>query len=427
MNPGRHRDEVLGQLELGDAGPGPELTARARDAHLAAPLRTGDLQRRRVLGRHPVSLDAPTTSPAHFLTRCLPPAASVRAPGYVSPIRGVTRRAISAFTPEIRSAPCRCRRCPPLPAAGRAGAAPPRGDGGLGRRGSHRPGRRYLLAGGHQRGVRRWRQLGRATPTTSSSSTTRGNRGGPVDWSVQYAPPAGNRWAEPKTNLPASIVAGKSYYLIPEAPGAGGTARRCRRLTSADDRHERAGWQGGAGEQPERADLRGDCDSNRSADFVGYGAADYAGAGPGPRPVEHHRPERNAAASNTGNNAADFAVGAPTPRARRRRRWTAPPRPPAARPRRSRTSRALVPLARAARPSSGPGHRHGVPHGSRLLDPAPNAGRGPAPSRASSSSPAPTTVAVGDSVLVTGRSSDSTVPGATQRQPLHQDHPHLGS
>ena len=143
---------------------------------------------------------------------------SVGRRGYLSPIRGVTPpRCLSPFTPEIRSPLCRCRRCPPLPAASPPGAAAP-------------------LVG--------TAALVTAAPTAQAVDITSpvvisevyggGGSGAQFSndfielynndqafdistWSVQYGSSTGNTWTN-RTNLTGSIPA-KSFYLV-ESAGA---------------------------------------------------------------------------------------------------------------------------------------------------------------------------------------------------------------
>jgi 5'-nucleotidase len=134
-------------------------------------------------------------------------------------------------------------------------------------------------------------------------------------WSVQYASSTGTTWTN-KTNLSGSIPA-KGYFLIAQAPGAGGSVD----LPTPDESGSIAMAVGSGKVALVKSQAALSCGANCSnapdvVDFVGYGEAkDYAGAGPtgtvltattsAHRTVDPFK--------NSGNNSADFFTGAPTP------------------------------------------------------------------------------------------------------------------
>ena len=407
-------------------------------------LRAGDLQRRRVLGapcRQPRQSDArrfldPVFTRHASLSRRYAPARFLRF--VASP-----RRAISAFTPEIRSAPCRCRRCPPLPAvwprwrcslsAGTAAlvAAAP----------TARPS--TSLAGGHQRGVRRWRQQRRAVHQRLHRALQQRDDGGrPVDAGrCSTRRPPGPSWT--KRHQPDRLHAAARPSTWSRRPaGATRTHAAADPRRRRHDRHERNGRQGGAREEPGQPLTCGsDCDSaaggrglrglrrppTTSPDRARPPGLSEHHVGPAQSSsVVQHRRQRHGlhrrrdptpkAGARDGDAAASTA-----PRRRR-------PRPCQPGPRRSRTSRAAGSSRRStARASSGVRrHRHRGPDrpaAAGLLDPAgaTPTSADPRPRPGSSSSPARAADrAVGDAVLVTGQRSRSSTPlggGPGRRRP----------
>jgi predicted extracellular nuclease len=145
------------------------------------------------------------------------------------------------------------------------------------------------------------------------------NSEAPVDvstWSVQYAATTGSSWQ--RTNLTGSVPA-KSFLLIQEAAGAGGTTP----LPSPEVTGT-IPMAGGAGKvalvnNQTTLGCGGDCDRALSVvDFVGYGAGtnDFAGSGPTGTLSSTSSAQRTLDPfANTGNNAADFTVASPTPKA----------------------------------------------------------------------------------------------------------------
>ncbi|HEU4331350.1 MAG TPA: lamin tail domain-containing protein, partial [Lapillicoccus sp.] len=136
-------------------------------------------------------------------------------------------------------------------------------------------------------------------------------------WSVQYAAAPATGTTYQRTNLSGSIAA-KSFYLIQQAAGAGGTAD-----LPAPDAVGAIAMGGTAGKvalvsNQTTLTCGGDCDGAVGVvDYVGYGAAtDFAGTGPTAAPSNTTSAQRNTSPfTNTGNNASDFTVAAPTPKA----------------------------------------------------------------------------------------------------------------
>jgi len=132
-------------------------------------------------------------------------------------------------------------------------------------------------------------------------------------WSVQYASSAGTTWA--KTNLTGFIPA-KSYYLIQQATGAGGTTDiPAPDVTGIITMSSTSGKLALVNNQTL---LTGTCPTGLEIiDFVGFGAAAncFEGTGPTPAPSNSNSIQRvfNAGtAQDTQNNNIDFTAGAPT-------------------------------------------------------------------------------------------------------------------
>lgn len=130
-------------------------------------------------------------------------------------------------------------------------------------------------------------------------------------WSVQYASAAGTSWQV--TTLTGTVPA-NGYYLVQEAPGAGGTTP----LPTPDSTGSIA-MSGTSGKVAlvTTAGALGcgaDCDTAPGVrDFVGYGAANdfETAAAPG---LSNTTAAIRGAGPDTDSNAADFATGAPNPR-----------------------------------------------------------------------------------------------------------------
>jgi uncharacterized protein len=135
-------------------------------------------------------------------------------------------------------------------------------------------------------------------------------------WSVQYAGSTGTSWQ--RTNLTSTILAPGQYYLIQEAPGAGGTTN-----LPTPDASGSIAMALGAG----KVALIGNqttvtsgtsCPTGSSViDIVGYGTATNCFEGTGPtapttNPTAASR--KNAGCTETDDNSADFEVGTPNPR-----------------------------------------------------------------------------------------------------------------
>ena len=154
----------------------------------------------------------------------------------------------------------------------------------------------------------------------------------PVDvtgWSVQYASATGTSWQV--TQLTGSVPAG-GFFLVQEATGTGGTTP----LPSPDVTGT-IPLSGTAGKvalvNSTTALTAASCGPNpllapttalpacsslgQVVDFVGFGstASDFAGQGPAPAPSNTLSAQRTPSAStNTASNAADFVAAAPTPK-----------------------------------------------------------------------------------------------------------------
>ena len=132
-------------------------------------------------------------------------------------------------------------------------------------------------------------------------------------WSVQYASAAGTGWTP--TNLTGVTLQPGHYYLVQEAPGAGGSVD-----LPAPDASGSIAMAAGAGKVAlvtTTSALSGSCPSSGSiVDLVGYGAAScFEGGGPAPTLTNTTAALRAAGGCvDTNNNAADFAGGSPTPR-----------------------------------------------------------------------------------------------------------------
>jgi predicted extracellular nuclease len=135
-------------------------------------------------------------------------------------------------------------------------------------------------------------------------------------WSVQYASAAGTSWQQ--TNLTGSVPP-KSFYLVQEAQGAGGTTP----LPSPNDigTIPMSATSGKVALVSNRTALTcgtGCASQSGVVDFVGYGstASSFAGTGPTPTLSNTTSAQRSPEPfTNTGDNASDFTVAAPTPKA----------------------------------------------------------------------------------------------------------------
>ncbi|NNG35515.1 ExeM/NucH family extracellular endonuclease [Nakamurella aerolata] len=139
----------------------------------------------------------------------------------------------------------------------------------------------------------------------------------PVDlsgWSLQYASTSGTSWQ--RTNLTGSVPA-KSYYLIGEAVGAGGTVDLpTPNVTGTIPMSGSGGKVALVNSQSTLSGCAAACSSAAGVvDFVGWGSAnDAAGGAPAPGTSNPQSVSRNDQHANTGNNAADFALlNPPTP------------------------------------------------------------------------------------------------------------------
>jgi uncharacterized protein len=152
------------------------------------------------------------------------------------------------------------------------------------------------------------------------------NRGGaPVDistWSVQYGSSGGTTWL--RTNLSGTIQPGR-WYLIQEAPGAGGTtplptpdaigaiamsATAAKVVLATHQTTLTCGITCGP--------------ADGVYDLVGYGATNMFEAATAPTLSNTTSASRDAAGTDTDNNSVDFTVGAPNPQ----NSGSEPPPPP---------------------------------------------------------------------------------------------------
>jgi uncharacterized protein len=134
-------------------------------------------------------------------------------------------------------------------------------------------------------------------------------------WSVQYASATGSTWQV--TPLSGSIAPGR-YYLVQEAPGAGGT-----QPLPTPDASGTIPMSATAGKVALRTTTTAltcslSCTTEAAVrDFVGYGstATSFEGSGPAPGLSNTTAALRlDDGAQDSDDNAADFAVGSPTPR-----------------------------------------------------------------------------------------------------------------
>jgi DNA/RNA endonuclease G (NUC1) len=139
-------------------------------------------------------------------------------------------------------------------------------------------------------------------------------------WFVHYASAAATSWNSPPaagttpTALSGTIAPGH-YYLVQEAPGAGGTVN----LPAADATGTIALSATGAKVAlASTATLTGTCPTGTFiADFVGYGTTANCFEGAGSTAATSNTTaalRALAGCTDTNNNSADFAVGAPNPR-----------------------------------------------------------------------------------------------------------------
>ncbi len=152
------------------------------------------------------------------------------------------------------------------------------------------------------------------------------NRGNaPVDistWSVQYGSSGGTTWL--RTNLSGTIQPGR-WYLIQEAPGAGGTTP----LPTPDAVGTTAMSATAAKVVLVTHQVTLTCGitcgpADGVYDLVGYGAANMFETAPAPGLSNTTSASRDAEGTDTDNNSADFTAGAPDPQ----NSGSEPPPPP---------------------------------------------------------------------------------------------------
>jgi len=133
-------------------------------------------------------------------------------------------------------------------------------------------------------------------------------------WSVQYASAAGTTWQA--TNLTNVTLQPGQYYLVQEAPGAGGTVNLP--TPDASGAIAMAAASAKVALVKNTTLLSGGCPTGASiVDFVGYGssATCFEGSGPTATLSNTTAAKRNRnGCDDTNNNAADFTAGSPNPR-----------------------------------------------------------------------------------------------------------------
>jgi hypothetical protein len=128
-------------------------------------------------------------------------------------------------------------------------------------------------------------------------------------WTVQYASVTGSTWQ--RTTLYGAIGP-KSYYLVAERAGAGGSV--ALPTPGASGSIAMSATAGKVALVGSDTLLSGTCPAGL-LDFVGYGAANCAEGSPTATLSNTTAALRkNGGATDTDNNAADFATGAPNPR-----------------------------------------------------------------------------------------------------------------
>jgi uncharacterized protein len=140
----------------------------------------------------------------------------------------------------------------------------------------------------------------------------------PIDvtgWSVQYAASAGTSWQ--RTNLNPYTIQPGQYYLVQEAPGAGGTdSLPTPDATGSIPMSATAGKVVLVKNQTTIA-AGTSCPTTDAADFVGYGTSANCFEGSGPTPTLSNTTAALRGAhgcTDTDANNADFTSGTPTPR-----------------------------------------------------------------------------------------------------------------
>jgi len=131
-------------------------------------------------------------------------------------------------------------------------------------------------------------------------------------WTVQYASTTGSTWA--KTDLAGTLQPGQ-YYLIQQAPGAGGTTP----LPTPDTVGTllMSATNGKVALVNSTTLLSGACPLGGSVvDFVGFGSSAncFEGAGPTPNLSNTTAALRGNVCVDSDQNGADFVTGSPTPR-----------------------------------------------------------------------------------------------------------------
>ncbi|MEQ1528099.1 MAG: ExeM/NucH family extracellular endonuclease, partial [Methylococcales bacterium] len=129
--------------------------------------------------------------------------------------------------------------------------------------------------------------------------------------SVQYASSTGSSWQV--TNLTNLILQPGQYYLVQEAPGAGGTA--ALPSPEATGTIAMSGTAGKVALVSGTTALTGTCPSTNVIDLIGFGAANCSETSPTPALTSSTANLRiGNSCTDTDNNNNDFAGGAPTPR-----------------------------------------------------------------------------------------------------------------
>jgi predicted extracellular nuclease len=238
---------------------------------------------------------------------------------------------------------------------------------------------------------------------------------GPVDvggWSVQYASAAGTSWQA--TALSGSILPG-AFYLVAEAKGTGGTT-----ALPTPDATGSIAMAAGAGKVALVTSATAlACGATCSAaagvkDFIGYGTANDVEGTAAPGLSNTTADARADGAADPDNNAADFTAGTPAPRSSGGGGTTTPPTDPGTPGLRIHDIQGAAHVS----PHSGeqvaavPGIVTAVnATGFWFQDPTPDASAATSEGLHVFTNAAPT-VAVGDSVTVTGKVAEFRPGGA---------------
>lgn len=130
-------------------------------------------------------------------------------------------------------------------------------------------------------------------------------------WTVQYASATGTTWA---TTILSGSIPPKSYYLIQQAAGTGGTTNLP--TPNATGNLSLSGTTGKVALVNNSTALSGSCPTGTQIiDLVGFGTATCFEGAVAPAPSNTTSIQRTPTGTDTNNNSTDFKTGSPSPTA----------------------------------------------------------------------------------------------------------------